>query len=594
MKRTFATAWLALGCATAFAQTPAITAVLDAGGYTPNIAAGSVFVVKGTNLCSTSVTATAPYSTNPLGPADGSSGSSIQITPVGGGAALSANMVYTYCSGGVTQLAAVMPSAATPGSYNMTVTFKSGAGSNTSAGFQTNVVAHNFQLMTQAGNGSGRALLQNVVSQTQYDLNAFTSGQVPGQSFLRSPAHPGEVLIAWGVGLGAAPGYDASAPAGGLDFSQQLTVQAIVAGVTISPAYAGRSNLFPGLDNIAFQLPTSIATGCAVPLQISVGGQLSNATTISISSGSAATCSSQVSNDILTKLDSGGTYNAGTFTLTSLGTSMSFGGQSISIRNEAASGSFNQYTADTINLIPASPTTIPTGQCQVAVVTSQTGSSGGGGATAKALDAGTITLNGPNVANKAFTEKANAYSLSLGQALNGSGLPPIPGFNSSPLITAGTYSLTGGGGTDVGKFTANITIDQPLTVTGGLPATVVRSQGLPLAWTGGGTDLVIITGVSSVATSGTLSNGTVTSGTFTCITTADKLSFTVPSSILQQLPATPAGASSTTAGGILSIFANSQPSTGNGLFTAPLVPTGNTDSGLFLAGIGDFGTATYQ
>ena len=588
MKQSFAAGLLAFGCATAFAQTPVITAVLDAGGYTANIAAGSVFVVKGSNLCGASVTATAPYSTSALGPA-GSSGSSIQLTPAGGGAALSAYMVYTYGSGTATQLAAVMPSNAAPGSYTLTVT----SNGSTSAGFQTSVVAHKFQLMTQAGSGSGRALLQNVVSQTQYDLNAFTSGQVPGQSFLKSPAHPGEVLIAWGVGLGAAQGYDASAPAGGLDFSGQLTVQAIVGGTTISPAYAGRSNLFPGLDNIAFQLPTNIATGCAIPLQISVAGQLSNATTISISTGQGATCAGQVSNDILTKLDSGGTYTSGYFGLTSLGTSMSMDGQTISIRSEGASGAFTQYTADTINLIPASPTAINSGQCQVAVVTAQTGGSGGGG-TAKALDAGTITLNGPNVANKAFTKQSNAYSLSLGNAITSPGLPPIPGFNSSPLITAGTYSLTGAGGADVGSFTASITIDQPLTVTGGLPATVVRSQGLPLAWTGGGTDLVLITGSSSVATSGTLSSGTVTTGTFTCITTADKLSFTVPSSILQQLPATPVGATSSTAGAVLTVFANSVPSSGNGLFSAPLVPAGNIDSGLFLAGIGAFASATYQ
>ena len=57
MKQAFAAALLAFGCATAFAQTPVITAVLDAGGYTANIAAGSVFVVKGSNLCGASVTA---------------------------------------------------------------------------------------------------------------------------------------------------------------------------------------------------------------------------------------------------------------------------------------------------------------------------------------------------------------------------------------------------------------------------------------------------------------------------------------------------------------------------------------------------------
>ena len=587
--RLFLTATLlALGAGTAaFAQAPAITAVLDAGGYTASVAPGIVFVVKGTSLCTSNVTATTPYSTAALG------GVTIKFTPVAGGAALDAYMIYTFSGSGVTQLAGELPSTAAAGDYNVTVT----SNGVTSAAFKTTVVARKFGLMTQAGTGSGRALVQNVVTSTQYDLNGYTTGAVAGANFGRSPGKPSEFLIAWGVGLGAATGYDASAPAGGLDFiaQQNLDVKAIVGGMEIGPGYAGRSNLFPGLDNIAFQLPANVPTGCNVSFQVRVAGQLSNLTTIAIAPNAQADAcvDPQYNKTVLTKLDGGGTLTAGYFNLTSFNTNLSYQGQSIAARVEGASGAFTQYTADTITQIP-SLSTAASGACQVfQATTSSAGGSGGTGA--KTLDAGTVTLNGPNVANKAFTKTSNVYSLNLGTSISAPGLPSLPGFNSSPLIAAGTYTLSGAGGADVGVFTSSITIDQPLTVTGGLPSTVIRSQGLPLAWTGGGTDLVLISGTSAVLVSGTPANGTFNTTTFYCTTTADKGSFTVPSSILLQLPATPANAgTSGSAFSSLSIFTNGVPAAGNGLFSAPLTAGGATDFGLFAAGIGTMSTPTYQ
>lgn len=570
----------------AFAQAPTITAVLDAGGYTSNVAPGMVFVVKGSNLCGTNTVGTTPYTTAAMG------GATISFTPAAGGSAVAAYMIYCYNAGGITQLAAELPSSAATGNYNVTVTTSGG----TSSGFATQVVTRKFQLMTQTSTGTGRGLVQNVVTSTQYDLNGYTTGPVLGANFARSPGKPAEVLIVWGTGLGAAAGFDATAPAGGLDFlAQGLDVKAIVNGTSITPAYAGRSNLFPGLDNVAFQLPANVATGCNITLQVSVAGQLSNLTTIAIApAGQTACVDPQYSPAILSKLDSGGTVNAGYFNLTSYNSNLSFSGQNFAVRIEAASGAFAQYTADTITQIP-NLGAAATGACNV--YTATTTSSGGTTAVSnlKYLDAGTVSLNGPNVTNKAFTKTNNVYSLSLGTAITGTGLPPIPGFNPSPLIAPGTYTLAGTGGADVGAFNTSITVDQPLTVTGGLPSTVNRSQNLTVNWTGGtASDIVIIAGSSFVLVSGTPQNGTYNTGTFICTTTADKQTFTVSSTILQQLPATPSGGAAGSNVGTLSVFSTSVPTQGNGLFSAPLTAGGTTDYALFTAGIGTSTTPTYQ
>ncbi len=581
MKRILFTVSAALGAVSlGFAQAPTVTDVLDAGAYTSTLAQGTVFVVKGTNLCTTSQTTTLPYKTSAL------SGVTIQLTPVAGGAPISAYMIYTYCQGGVTQLAAVLPSNAAAGDYNVTVTSAGG----TSAPFKTTVVARKFGIMTQNGSGSGRALVQNVVSQSQYDLNGFTKGAVPGAGFQRSPAYPGETLIVWGMGLGAATGFDAQAPGSGLDFlGQGLDVKVQVGNKTITPIYAGRSNLFPGLDNVVFTLPSDVQTGCFVPFQVTVAGKASNSATLAIAPNSqASACADPNYNtDTLTRLDAGGGLVVGLFNLLGLNTSASFGGQTFSFRSESISGAFSRFTADQVNEIPNVASLAAGGACQVFRVTSGTA----GVATptdVTNLDAGTITLNGPNVNNRPLTETKNTYSLALTT-------PP----STAQLIAAGTYTLTGAGGTDIGPFTASVNVNTPLTITGSLPSTVNRGQNLAIAWTGGGTDIVEIVGSSSALLSGNPSNNTAVydSGTFICTTTADKGSFTVPSSILQQLPATPPPTGSTPNGiGTLSVFTSSVPNANakNGFFTAPLRSGGNIDLGLFLAGLGTTATPTYQ
>jgi hypothetical protein len=106
-------------------------------------------------------------------------------------------------------------------------------------------------------------------------------------------------------------------------------------------------------------------------------------------------------------------------------------------------------------------------------------------------------------------------------------------------LIAGQYTLAGTGGHDIGPFTTSITLGPPLNLVGGLPSSVDRSAGLTLTWTGGNpSDVVEITGSSSV-TSGWSPDQITDSWSFRCTTSAGAGTFTVPPSVLMQLPPVP-------------------------------------------------------
>jgi hypothetical protein len=213
-------------------------------------------------------------------------------------------------------------------------------------------------------------------------------------------------------------------------------------------------------------------------------------------------------------------------------------------------------------------------------------STGGSGATAGGsltyLDAGNVTVTGPagsSLTNTALKESTdNSYSLSSTEGF------AIPG-QASFSLPAGTYSLAGAGGNDVGTFNTSIALGSPLTVTGGLPSSVTRSNSLTINWTGGNaSDLVEIVGGSSTST-GTGTNVVTTTTSFICLTTAGQKTFTVPSSILQQLPATTG-----TNTGILEVASG----TIGPNFTASLKAGGSIDAGTFSSFVGTGATVTYQ
>ena len=548
---------------------PTITAVQDAASNTPNIAQGSIFIVKGSNLSASGYTPFAPPRPTV------SSGVKVTFTPVsGGGTGTDAYLVYLYNQSGVNQIACILPSTVAVGNYNVTAT----NGTAVSAPFVAQVVANKIGLFTQDSSGTGLASVQNyIVSSAAYDLNRLTTGSVSGITY--SPAKPGQVMVAYGTGLGAfAAGDNTASPA--FDFSKTLNIQAVVGGVNIPVAYAGRAG-YAGEDQINFTLPANIQTGCAVTLQISVNGVLSAPTTISIApdAGSSACVIPGYTLAQLQKLDQGGTITTGGFTIVQF--TITEPSPIGTVKEDVIGGGFSQLTAFQLSSVAqGNVSVIQSGSCQVIQATVSGTSTSTGSVTD--LDAGKVTISGPSgsgLTNQALTETSNTYSLFGTESGK-----IIPG-QVSFTLPAGSYTLAGAGGNDVGSFSTSIALGSAITVTGGLPSTLVRSTPLTINWTGGNApDMLEIVGSSSTST-GTGANQVTTTSEFICITTVGATTFTVPASILSQLPATTG-----TNTGILEVLSGNI----NTTFPATLKADGSTITGTFGSFVGVGTLATYQ
>ena len=538
---------------------PTISDVLDAASNTENVAPGSIFIVKGSNLCPSGFT-----SFNVPRPTTAPDGVKITFTPTAGGTGTDALLWYEYNQSGTVQLAAILPSTVTAGKYNVTVT-----NGTASSPFVATVVTSKFEMFTQDSSGTGLASVQNYISASQVDLNSFTTGT--GKSTTISPAHPGQYLLAYGTGIGAVSGDDnIAAPA--YDFTQHgFNVQVIVGGMSIPAAYAGRAG-YAGEDQVNVQLPGNVPTGCAVSFQVSVNGVLSVPTFIAIAPANAAACVAQgYTTAQLQSLDAGTVLNSGGFDVSQTATSAAGLG---TLATNSAGGSFTQYTAYQPPFFSFNSSTISVqtiGSCVVTHASASTGTIIGGNGIG--LDAGTVTLAGPaasNIGTQTFTQDAKSKGYTLTLATTGA---PAGFGGGTGTITAGQYTVSGAGGKDVGKFSTSLTLGTPLTVTGGLPSTITRANGLPLSWSGGNpADTVTISGGSSNSTD---------SWSFVCTTTAGAGGFTVSSQVLNLLP--------TSSSGFIGVLDTPTPAS----FTAPLT-AGGSISGQFSALLTTGGQATYQ
>jgi hypothetical protein len=445
---------------------------------------------------------------------------------------------------------------------------------------QAQVLQSKFALFTQDSTGSGLAAAQDQVS-TNYYLNRLTTGSIYGTAI--APAYPGEYMVAYGTGLGAVPAADDNDASPVDDFSKKDTIQAIVGGTAIPVLFAGRAG-YAGEDQINFLLPASTPTGCAVSFQISVNGTLSPATTLSIApNASAGACVLPgYTTSELESLDDGGTITVGNVSLVQFSETVPQVG---AVNYASASAAFTQVTGFEIGAIGSLPSFSEStiGSCTVIQVTiSNTGQVSAAG-NVTYLDAGAITLSGPSASNlnkTPMTDSGGLYSLTIGET----GSVSIPGAPTGTLAS-GTYTASASGGTGIGAFNTSITLGSPLTVTGGLPTTVNRSQSLPIAWTGGNsTDIVSIVGYSGT-TSGSGENSVTTASEFVCTTTAGTGGFTVSPQVLGQLQATPSANGN---GGIEVLSGPARVS-----FSAPLVPSGTVAS-TFSASVGSAASVVFQ
>ena len=147
--------------------------------------------------------------------------------------------------------------------------------------------------------------------------------------------------------------------------------------------------------------------------------------------------------------------------------------------------------------------------------------------TSVGLDAGPqITSNGPN-----------GTQLALRQSIQVSGFTYNALSVPNTYLNPGRYSLGGSGGADVGPFAGSLDIVPDLLVSNNPDEfkLINRSAGTSIRWTGGEPSTVLtITGRSAAVNSQT---GSVSGTIFVCIQNVSVGQFTVPASILSQLPA---------------------------------------------------------
>ncbi len=522
----------------------AITAggVQNAAGYQNLLAPGGVFVVLGSAMGPASIVlATAPNYPTLL------SGTSITFTPVSGGAAIDAKMIYTLDR----QVAAELPSSTAPGTYAVRVTYNG----QTSAPENVTVVARSFGIVSINSGGTGPAQSNIANVNGGISLVRFTSGSLAfnGLNFTLTPAHPGDILTLWGTGGGADPASDAGTSGGDQTAAGNFVVT--VGGRQVTPLYAGTSFGFPGLWQVNFTLPADIAPDCFASVQVSAGGQTSNAVTVAIApAGQSACVNAQLSPAALARLDAGGSIVFGAFAAAKVTADTSAG----KVVQESVSGEFARFTAAEWALLFSGP------RFDACTVYDRTYPVGGKDPSSPEafLDAGAnLPLSGPNVAS--------------GVALATVSTPIGPAYGTAPAVGTlvnGKYTLTGNGGSQVGPFSASVTFPTSFTVTNWDSITQIdRTQPLTLNWTGTGFDQVAIL-VNSATRIGSLNHIV----SVNCTVPASPGTYTVPRAALALLQ--PVGASGANFGGLaVTGMSTATP------FTANLVGGGTLDFSAFAA-----------
>jgi len=511
-----------------------INSVVNASGYQSQLAPDTVFVIFGSGMGPASiVTASAPNYPPSL------AGTSITFAPIAGGSAITANMIYSLAG----QIAGLLPSSITPGTYAVRVTYNG----QTSAPQNVTVVARSLGIATASSSGSGnvQATIGNING--GISLTRFTSGSIAfgGYNWTLSPAHPGDTVVFWGTGGGADPANDTGGSSGDQTAAGNFVVN--IAGRQITPLFAGASSGYPGLFQVNFTLPNDMATGCFNYVQISAGGVSSNGVNLPIAAPGETSCSGPgLTPSLLAQLDAGGTVPVGSFGIAKTTV------LTTNVTEETASGFVGRYTAAAWLLPQIGP---QFGSCTVYDRTFPVGGVDPGSPSSE-LDVGAhLTLSGPNLP-AGFA--VNAMPTALGTCYGNS-----PG--SGTLASGGTYTLSGPGGSQVGPFAVSTVFPSSFTAVNiNSITTINRAQPLTFTWTGSGIDRVSI-GV----TTNTRSSSTQRIVTVNCYVPANLGSYAIPPQALAYLQ------SSNAAG--VSIAGSS-----TSMFTANLVAGGQLDVGAFV------------
>ncbi len=471
---------------------PTITTVQNNYGLIPpglpnyGIAPGTLFFIQGSNLANTTtdlLSSAAPGLQTTV--------SNVTVSVTVGSTTLQCPLYYLS----PTQIDAVLPGGTPTGTGTVTVNNNG----TTTAAFQIQVVQSAFGILSY--NGSLAAA---------YDLNYALISPT-------NAANPNQVIVLWGSGVGGDPNNDDKLYPQKQNNLTNIPMQAYVGGVAADIAYRGRSQ-YPGVDQVVLTIPASAPTGCFVSLAIVSGNIVSNSVTIPIAA-SGRTCSDSGASlppDVLQGLSGKTTIREGVLTV-SQSTSITSSGS----RTDTTVGGFFQSVSGFANSAGANQISI--GSCLV--YNSYSGSSSS--VTSVGLDAGpSSSVNGPS------------GSLTLPQ-ITITGQAGLYGTTSVPagFIPPGGGSYTfdnGSGGKDIQHFNATLTLPATFTWTNASQvASVTRSQGVGVTWSGGGSGSYVLISGGSTATV----NGKQVTVTFVCEAPVSAGQFTVPPPVLLSLPA---------------------------------------------------------
>jgi len=516
---------------------------MSAGLPAGSIARGSLFTIFGTRMGPGSSPGLAfPLSTT-LG------GVRVQVTQ--GGTSVAAIPVFVSAG----QINAIMPSNAPLGAVSIIVTF----GTFKSPPGRATVVTDSFGVFSINSGGLGPGVMQNFISGTSTPVN------LPSVA-----AQPGQTIILYGTGLGAALNPDNQPPQVG---NLATKVELFVGGQAVTPSYAGRSQCCSGLDQINFVVPSNAPQGCWVPVQVRTSGTtVGNTVTMAISADGSP-CSDSF-NALSAPFLAGKKIGLIGLLRTDITEDVGLekAGQ---VTTDAAMMTFQQE-----NPLPPAPFNAlislpPPGTC-----TAYTGAGdllngdtipGADDAGAKFLSAGLQLTVASGAVNKTIQRPANNARnyQPLGYTYTNSRLP------SSLFLNPGNFTVSGTGG-DVGAFQATVTVPNPVGLTWTNRAqtlTIDRTQGFTINWTGAPPDQpVIIFG-------GGVDIPTNSSAVFACVAPTGSSSFTVPPIALGNVRATRPNLIQSKG----AVYVGALPTANPGTFTASGIDTGAIVAGAFAA-----------
>lgn len=485
---------------------PVVTAVLNNYGLIPagfsnsGIAPSTLFIIKGSNLADPTAQAVLQSATATGGLPTTLNGASVSVTV--GSTTVHPAFYYAIAS----QLALVLPAATPTGNATVTVSYNGQA----SPAFNFTVVKSAPGIAASNGTGSGLAHAQDL------DYNYYTyTNSIPPTATIR--------LIASGVGADDNPARDTSYVTPSGSDAVNALAHVYVGGIDSTIVYQGPEG-YPGLDEIDVTIPANAPTGCFISIVgVTTAGVPTNFLTLPIGTG---ICQDTLGYNGTTLTQNGGmqTVNTGSVVMFQFTGPGENGGTTTTTE---ASADFQSYTGGTYAYEGGSAVSI--GGCYVSEQLTGAASI----LQTSPLSAGTITVTSPNSVTPQTVQLTSLGSFDPGfyATINTtSGASTLPtGFLTE---AGGTFTFNATAGSQVGSFTTQINFPNPLLTWTNqtAAATVMRSSGLPITWTGGAPGTYVFI-------SGSSSNGTA-SGSFTCLAPVAAQSFTVPSYVLLTLPAT--------------------------------------------------------